>query len=275
MIDNEYRFKTTSLIAEAFSNEYHIPFETTSTEKEEVVSVYLHALCQEDAELMFKSCDNGNSLSCSICLIKGTPADRKNRILEAFNCIHNIAKYKMRLSLNPEGAIYMRYEFLTSCLNKSLGSIAYELWARINADIDTIIQFLNLAINSDMELDSSSLVGEPIEIAFPKKMSSEFRLECETIIDELQQYRIMIFGNEENEEPEVPDFFSIDFDSENTSMDHSSEFKRATTIKEIRSGKELVFLNTEKELEAMCREDFLEYWNNNDLIDAKNDDSSK
>ncbi len=184
-----YSYKATGLIADTFKK-YGIPFEIEKRDKVEVVCIRIHILCTGDTTLMFRSCDNENYVSVSICLFTHTPAGRRGRIFEAFNYLHNLSKYKMRFSLSPDGAIYMGYEFLGSVLNQSLGPMAYEIYARTNNDIDIIHQFLEAAINTEDDLGSYEIAGRPLGITLPEDMPSELRLELEQILDDIQPYII-------------------------------------------------------------------------------------
>lgn len=142
---DKYRFKATSLIAEAFEKN-DITFEVEETSSMEIVSAKFYIDGGPSVSERFISHDDGNDVDVRVTrLIYKVPEAKRSRVLEACNTLNYKIRH-LKFVLDDDGDVNIEYDFPVNTPDSGVGEMAVEIFARTVRVLDNEFGVLMKAI---------------------------------------------------------------------------------------------------------------------------------
>lgn len=156
---NQYRFKATNLIAEAFEDR-GIFFDVVNYRENEELMTYFSINCGPTIIVKFISHSDENDVAVRIFnLISKIPEERRSRVIEACNILNKEIRY-MKFYPNSKWGINVEYDFPVYTPDDSVGQIAFEMLIRMNRILNSEYDIFMKAIYSDEALDKKYISPE-------------------------------------------------------------------------------------------------------------------
>lgn len=148
---NNYEFKATKLIADAFEK-HGVKFDCVSNHESEQLLAGFPVDCGPNVIMRFISRDNDNDVAVRIFgLISNIPTEKRNHIMEACNELNQKMRF-IKFYLGTEGSINIEYDFPVSSPDDGIGEMAFEIFVRTMHILDSEYKIFIKALYKDEEL---------------------------------------------------------------------------------------------------------------------------